>query len=248
MTKFKLKSRDFLGTPTGKRQFNEQLFTAIAPDYASMTRVLSFDRDRAWKRQLIARLPDCTATPQCLDLACGNGDLTMLLAQKYPGAQITGLDLTPAMLNQARHRAISIPNLHWLQGDMINTALPHATFDVVTTGYGLRNAPDLNKALTEIVRLLKPNGLAAILEFSKFDQPWLAHAELAALNLWGGTWGWLRNRNPDAYAYIARSLAIFPHRTELHQKLSDHGLRIVWKKRFFFGIIEALIMQKNDEV
>ena len=83
--------------------YNTQLFAEVAPRYDFITRALSFGRDRAWKRDLIAALPD-TAAPVCLDLACGTGDLAQALARRYPGATVVGLDLTASMLDLAVQR------------------------------------------------------------------------------------------------------------------------------------------------
>jgi len=98
-----LKSRERLADPIRKRELNEQLFSVVAPRYDAVTRVLSFDRDRVWKARMVAALPPVTA-PVCLDLACGTGDISFLLAAKYPDGQVLGLDLTEAMLERARAR------------------------------------------------------------------------------------------------------------------------------------------------
>ncbi len=114
--------------PTRKRAYNRRLFTVVAPRYDLVTRILSFGRDRAWKRYLVANLPaagmsrgrDDTPSvsgsvresrtpaapekPLVLDLACGTGDLTFALAQRYPHAEVVGLDLNPEMLAIARRR------------------------------------------------------------------------------------------------------------------------------------------------
>ena len=86
-----------------RRAFNRALFTRLAPDYDRLNPWISFGRDASWKRAMIGRLPD-PAAPVCVDLACGTGDLTMLLAARYPAGRVVGVDLTEAMLEQARRR------------------------------------------------------------------------------------------------------------------------------------------------
>ena len=88
--KFNLKIKDYIQTPERKRDYNEQHFSEAASRYDFATRAMSLGRDLAWKRQLIALLPDM-AKPVCLDLACGTGDVTFMLAEKYPDGEITGL-------------------------------------------------------------------------------------------------------------------------------------------------------------
>ncbi len=244
MTKFNLRSRDYLNTPERKQIFNRYLFSAIAPEYGAMSKVLSLGRDRVWKRKMIDALPDIRQ-PQCLDLACGNGDLTELLMEKYPDCNIIALDLAEPMLKQADKRLGPAASIQFLQKDMADTGLPAEDFHLITVGYGLRNAPDINGAFCEIQRLLAPNGIVAVLDFSRFNNPLCADMELHLLALWCGMWGLLRSGNPDTYGYIAESLSRFPNRSELHEKFAAHGLKITRSKRHFFGITETIIATKR---
>lgn len=243
MPRFTLKSRDYIDTPRGKRDFNEQLFTVIAREYPWMTRVLSFNRDPAWKREIVAALRPCER-PACLDLACGTGDLTRLLARRFPLGRVTGIDLTPAMLEQAR-RHHPLPNVAYRQGDMARTGIASASIDIVTAGYALRNAPRLEAAIAEIARILKPGGELAVLDFSRPDSRPAQHLETWVLHAWGAFWGTLRTGNADAYAYIADSLERFPSRGHLHAMLESAGLRIQLARRRFFGVIEIVIATRT---
>lgn len=245
MSKFKLRSRQHLHNPASKRAFNRELFSAIAAEYSSMSGILSFGRDRPWKRAMIAELPELKR-PRCLDLACGNGDLIQYLLDRYPGAQVVGLDLTPPMLDIARKRFSGRAEVELVEGDMTQTGLAAEGFDIITVGYGIRNAPTLDGALAEIARLLKPGGTAAVLDFSRWNR--LDRVELAALRVWGGLWGLIRSGNPDTYGYIADSLARYPRRSELHSIFEDCGLRIQSARRRFCGVVEAVIATKEMEV
>lgn len=243
MSEFRLRSRDFIRSPAGKRRFNQQLFGAIAAEYSRTSALLSFGRDRAWKQRLIADLPP-TNRPRCLDLACGNGDLSYLLLRRYPDAEIVALDLTAGMLALAQIR-LPPDRVGLVQADMTCTGLPDGAFDIVTVGYGLRNAPDLGRAIAEIVRVLRPGGLVAILEFSRFDAPLASRVEIGLLRFWGGVWGLVRSGNPDTYGYIADSLAAYPRRSDLTRKLTDSGLSIHTRQRHFFGVVETLVAGKS---
>ena len=234
--------REDLAAPERTRKLNRELFTLIAPKYDGATRLLSLGRDACWKNQLVAGLPERTA-PACLDLACGTGDLTRRLAAKYPTGSVLGLDLTEAMLDQARHYGHPA-RIRYVAGDMGHTGLPDGSIDIVTGSYALRNAGDLAEALHEIHRVLRPGGIAVFLDFSKPAQPWLQRLSHALLKLWGGLWGWLLHRDPRVYAYIADSLARYPDRRQLAALLKTTGLEPRQTRYAFAGLIECLTVEK----
>jgi demethylmenaquinone methyltransferase/2-methoxy-6-polyprenyl-1,4-benzoquinol methylase len=238
----KLKLRDYLTTPDKKLELNKELFDEIAAEYDRVTPPLSFGRDRAWKSDLIGALPPLTG-PRCLDIACGTGDLCELLAAKYSDADIVGLDLAEAMLKIARAR-VPGPRVTFRAGDMCRMEFPDGTFDIVTGGYALRNAPDLKQALAEIRRVLKPGGTAAFLDFSKPPSKSFQTLEDLALRFWGGLFGLLLHGNPEVYSYIAASLRQFPDRATFHQLLKESGFTGVDSRTFFFGVMERVIMRK----
>ncbi len=244
MSNFRLRSNQHLHSAASKRAFNRELFSAIAREYSCMSGILSFGRDIPWKRDMVADLPEFKA-PRCLDLACGNGDLTKFLLDRYPQARIVALDLTRPMLDIARTRFFGGPAIEFIEADMTETGLPAESFDIITVGYGIRNAPTLAGALEEIARLLKPGGTVAVLDFSRWDR--LDWVELALLRLWGGMWGLIRSGNPDTYGYIADSLARYPRRSELHRRFSDCGLQAAKTRRRFCGVVETIIATKKAE-
>lgn len=241
---FRLKPREHLGEPSRKRRLNEQLFRTVAPRYDRVTRLLSLGRDRAWKDALIKALPDMDA-PVCLDLACGTGDLTRRLAEKYPRGNILGLDLTEPMLDIARAR-VPFPHVRFQLGDMAGTGLENRSVDLITGGYALRNAGDLPEALNEIYRVLKPGGRADFLDFSKPPNRAAQAFEIALLKIWGGFWGLILHRNPDVYGYIADSLRTFPDRRRLAVLFEEAGLRVRAVRRYFLGCIEWVTVIKPE--
>ncbi|MEN6536362.1 MAG: class I SAM-dependent methyltransferase [Bryobacteraceae bacterium] len=237
-----LKIGGHLDTPDGKKEFCRRLFTEVAPRYDFITRALSFWRDASWKRDLIAALPSRPA-PICLDLACGTGAITFLLGQRYPGGRIIGADITALMLDLASRRNV-LSNVHLVNLDMGRLAFAADSVDVVTGGYALRNAPDLETAIGEIDRVLKPGGVAAFLDFSKPEGPLGQHIEYWILKLWGGFWGAILHRNPEVYGYIAESLSRFPDRVRLHDLFRKRGFAVVLSRLYFRGITELLVVRK----
>lgn len=241
-SKFTLKMHDYIHRPEGKRQYNQAMFGEIAPRYDFITRVLSFRRDTTWKNDLVKKLPEIER-PICLDLACGTGDITFRLAQKYPEGHIIGLDLTEAMVARALPRN-SFSNVEFIMSDMSKTEFNDESFDIVTGGYALRNAPDLAKALNEIRRVMKPGGTGAFLDFSKPSNRMFQKLELLALKIWGGFWGLTLHRNPEVYTYIAASLNQFPDSRQLKILLENNGFGNIRSEKHFLGMTETIVFEK----
>ncbi|MGA0370060.1 MAG: ubiquinone/menaquinone biosynthesis methyltransferase [Kiritimatiellia bacterium] len=231
-----------LADPDLKRDYNRHLFKEVAPRYDLITRMLSFGRDAAWKKWMIGQL-SANRNAGILDLACGTGDITRALALRFPEATVTGLDLSPEMLEIARRQAPE--SLHFVQGDMTNTGRENNSCEIVTGGYALRNAPELSTALSEVQRILIPGGLAAFLDFSASANFLVRKFHYALLWTWGALWGLLLHGDPRVYAYIARSLAHFPDRLTLHRMFETHGLAPRTRRRFMFGLIEVVICEKS---
>ncbi len=234
--RFCLKPMDHIKSPETKRSFNRLLFAEVAPKYDFITKALSFGRDAAWKRALVSGLP-APGRPACIDLACGTGDITRLLAHRYPEGTVIGLDLTPAMLERAEKRTAA-GNIRFTEGSMQELPFEAESFDLVTGGYALRNAPDLNRTIDEIARVLRPGGSAAFLDFSKPRSPAGQHVTHLALKFWGGLWGLLLHGNPDVYGYIADSLKLYPDRTELRERFKARGFIPQKSKLLFGGMLE----------
>jgi ubiquinone/menaquinone biosynthesis methyltransferase len=240
--RFVLKIGDHLENPERKKYYNERVFSEIAPRYDFITGVLSFGRDAAWKRALISLLPS-HESPVCVDLACGTGDISFLLAGKYARGRIAGLDITELMLDIARHRNTH-PNVSFVNQDMGSLEIVSESVDIITGGYALRNAPNLETVIDEISRVLKPRGVAAFLDFSKPGANIPQKMEYWCLKIWTGLWGVLLHRNHEVYSYIAESLDRFPDRRHLRNMFQQKGFSVIDSRLFFGGITELLVVQK----
>lgn len=238
-----LNIRAAIQTAETKRDYNEKLFTRVAAEYDLATRAMSLGRDRHWKRRLVNLLP-ALPSPNCVDLACGTGDVTLALAARFPSATITGVDLTPAMIELARARNPH-PRVSFRAADMCRTGLPDGWADMVTGSYALRNAPVLDDALNEIRRLLKPGGHAAFLDFAKSPVRWRQALQLPLLKGWGGLWGLLIHGGPE-HAYIAESLRQFPDRRALRGRFMQHGFQLRAARNCFGGMLEILLLEKTN--
>ena len=232
-----------LDVPAAKRALNERMFTVIAHEYSWVTAALSFGRDAVWKRRLLDALPPARR-PVCVDLACGTGDLSRLLARRFPEGPVTGIDLTDAMIERARATTCET-NVRYEAGDMMDVPVPDGSTDLVTGGYALRNAPELGGAIAEVARMLRVGGHAGFLDFTRWPGRLSGRAELSMLRIWGSLWGIVLHGNADVYGYIAESLGRFPTTSELVERFRASGLVTIKTIPCFFGITSILILRKE---
>lgn len=234
--------RTRIQTPDKKREHNFGLFTHTARRYNSATRAMSFGQDQRWKRRLVQLLPALQA-PRCVDLACGTGDLTAALANRFPHGEIVGVDLTPDMVEVAR-KSHPQANLEFRVSDMCRTGIDDGWADIVTGSYALRNAPVLDDALVEIHRMLKPTGCAAFLDFAKPTIRWRQSLQYPLLKLWCGFCGVVLHGGAT-HAYIAESLRQFPDRVALREQFSRHGFHLTHARNCFGGMLEILVFTRE---
>jgi len=214
---------EWIATPEGKRRYVRTMFATIADRYDLITVVLSYGRDRRWKERLI-QLANPRFETSALDLATGTGDIAFGLAATV--RRVVALDITRRMIELAIQKKRSCPasaTPSFLVGDMIALPFPSASFDLVTTGYGLRNVPDLRASVDEILRVLKPGGHALSLDFNRPRNPVIRAAYLAYLNVVGGALGWLLHRDPNTYRYIPASIRRYPGGEGVAQLMRDRG-------------------------
>lgn len=242
-SRFALKIKNYSHSPERKREYNEQHFSEAASRYDFATRAMSLGRDAAWKRQLVEALPQFTA-PVCVDLACGTGDISFLLAEKYPGGRVVGVDLTEPMLKLARQRS-DADNIEFVRQDMGATDFPDEFADIVTGGYAVRNAAELHQVFLEIHRILKPGGLVALLDFSKPPSPRFQQLQYLVLKYWCGLWGFLLHGNFEVHSYIAASLRAFPDNVQLQKLIAESGFVVNHSRQFYFGTLELLVLRKQ---
>jgi demethylmenaquinone methyltransferase / 2-methoxy-6-polyprenyl-1,4-benzoquinol methylase len=220
-----MRLRDRIRTPDGKGRYVRHLFATIADRYDLITVVLSYGQDRRWKKRLV-RHAASIAGARALDLATGTGDIAFALAGR--GAHVVGLDITPRMIELARAKAngargFPAGGIRFLVGDMMALPFANHAFDVVTTGYGLRNVPDLTLAIDEIHRVLKPGGQLLSLDFNRPSNAIVRAAYLAYLTAAGAALGWLLHRDADTYRYIPASIRQYPGAEAVARMMEDRG-------------------------
>jgi ubiquinone/menaquinone biosynthesis methyltransferase len=234
--------RESISTPEGKQRYVRRLFATIADRYDFITRFLSYGQDPRWKRRLI-QLAALQPSDRVLDLACGTGDLVFAAAPRV--RQAVGLDVTFRMLQLAVEKqpwADSSKNeksaqVSFVTGDMLALPFADRTFDVVTTGYGLRNVPDLNQALAEIRRVLVPGGRFLSLDFNRPSNPIVRSVYLAYLTVVGSALGTVLHGDADTYGYIPASIRLYPGARGVAGMLREHAFTDVEVIRVLGGLM-----------
>jgi ubiquinone/menaquinone biosynthesis methyltransferase len=225
-------------TPQAKRTYVRTLFAAIADRYDLITAVLSYGQDAKWKKRLVS-IADVRPGERALDLAAGTGDIAFAVAAR--GAKTIGLDITHRMLQLAAGKS-SAASL--VTGDMISLPFMAASFDLVTTGYGLRNVPDLTAAIDEIARVLRPGGRMLSLDFNRPENAIVRGVYLAYLTVVGSTLGWVLHRDPDTYRYIAASIQRYPGARGVADRLAARGFDHVTVIPLLFGLMSLHLAER----
>jgi demethylmenaquinone methyltransferase / 2-methoxy-6-polyprenyl-1,4-benzoquinol methylase len=237
-------------TPEGSRNEQEAarwvrgMFGRVAHRYDLANHLLSFNIDRYWRAHTVRRTREVLRRPEAcvLDICCGTGDLVLALAKE--GRPVLGSDFCHPMLVAAREkigrrRASAV----LFESDALALPLRNASLDLITVAFGFRNLANYQSGLLEMRRVLRPGGMAAILEFT---QP--PNAAFAALyNLYARRvlpWiGGLISGSRDAYTYLPESVRKFPVAPELAAMMRRAGFADVSFEYLTGGIVALHIGQ-----
>ncbi|HEY4299818.1 MAG TPA: bifunctional demethylmenaquinone methyltransferase/2-methoxy-6-polyprenyl-1,4-benzoquinol methylase UbiE [Candidatus Didemnitutus sp.] len=215
------------------------MFGRVAARYDLANHVLSGGMDVKWRQRMVWAVR--RAQPRdVLDLATGSGDVAFALSDGLvPETRIVGADFCQPMLDEAvRKQAGQMrwSNVEFRQGDGLALPFPDRTFDAVTIAFGLRNMADRHRALTEMARVLRPQGRVYILEFSQ-PYRWFSpfyYAYLLRLCPWMAQ---LATGEKSAYEYLGGSIESFPSRPELGSELVRAGFAQVAATPMTLGIV-----------
>lgn len=222
---------------TGKRERVEHMFDSIAARYDLLNRVLSAGIDKGWRRKSI----DCLADrkPQnILDIATGTGDFALEAVRLHPSA-IHGIDISEQMLAVGRRKIAERKLDHLItlsKGDSESIGFADNTFDAVTVAFGVRNFENLKKGLKEMLRVLKPGGMAVILEFSQpkafpVKQFYTFYSKYIL-----PTVGQVVSKQRAAYEYLPESVSAFPYGQQFVSILKECGYADAKYRPLTFGI------------
>jgi demethylmenaquinone methyltransferase/2-methoxy-6-polyprenyl-1,4-benzoquinol methylase len=206
----------------------QRMFDRIAPVYDAMNHLMTAGLDRRWRTNTL----DATVRDgdRVLDACCGTGDLA--IGARKRGAEVTGLDFSPKMLERARRKDRGVD---WVQGDALALPFKDASFDAATVGFGVRNVADLEVGLRELRRVLRNGGRLGILEITTprgalapFYRVWFDRVvPLLGKILPGGA----------AYTYLPASVRRSPAPADLAALLERTGFANVQYRLFAGGIV-----------
>jgi demethylmenaquinone methyltransferase/2-methoxy-6-polyprenyl-1,4-benzoquinol methylase len=217
-----------------------RVFESVAPRYDLMNDLMSAGVHRLWKNAMVDVLHP-RRSERFLDVAGGTGDIAFRIAGRVgEGADVTICDINPAMLEVGRDRAADrglLKGLTWTTGDAETLPFPDRSFDAYTIAFGLRNVTDIDRALREAHRVLRPGGRFLCLEFSKVTSAPMARAYDAysarALPLLGRVVA----RDAESYRYLHESIRRFPGQRELARRMREAGFeRVAWRN-LMLGVV-----------
>jgi len=217
------------------------MFDQVAPRYDLLNHLLSFQIDKYWRRRTVQRVQSILSSPNAnvLDLACGTGDLTLALT-RVAKARVIGSDFCHPMLTAAAAKHARL----LFEADALTLPIAGDSFDLVTCAFGFRNFVNYRRGMTEIRRILKPGGTAAILEFSTPPNPLFRAAYGFYSNQVLPRVGAMISGSKDAYTYLPESVKKFPAAELLASEFRDAGFAEVEYERMTFGIVALHLARK----
>lgn len=209
------------------------IFSSIAKKYERFNALSSFGAYRGWLHTMMRQAP-IAANADVLDIAGGTGDVTFSVARAFRPAHVQCTDLVPEMLDVARaHYAAGAARGVPVDFEVVDAQnIPYAdsSYDTVTMAYGIRNMPDRDRALSEILRVLKPGGALVCLEFSTPPNPLWRALYRFYLNHLVPFWGGLITGDRDGFVYLANSIKAFPDQEGLAAMMRKAGFcEVSWK-------------------
>ena len=225
------------------------MFDSIAKSYDLVNRVLSFGIDTKWRKEAIRQSFSFIKKDEIkiLDVACGTGDMiknwikyAKIFNKKI---EIKGLDPSKEMLNIAKEK---LPNIQFVLGYATNMPFENESFDIISISFGIRNVIETQKAIDEFYRVLKPNGILLILEFTKADKKnKLRECVDFYTEKFSPIIGGILSKNIKAYKYLPNSIQNFYTKNELCEMMEKSGFLVKKAKNFNFGQVSMIIAQKT---
>jgi len=227
----------YKGSEKGKKEQVAEMFDRIAGRYDFMNRFLSARTDIGWRKKAI-RLLKKDNPRHILDIATGTGDMAIMAAKMLNPDQITGIDISVQMLEEGRKKIEKEglgDKIHLQTGDSETINFPSDTFDAGMVAFGVRNFENLEKGLSEIMRVLKPGGQLVVLEFSKPKQP-IRSLYNFYMGVLAPQMARLFRQNKDAYKYLCESANAFPERQYMTDIINKVGYSDTRYKSLSLGI------------
>jgi demethylmenaquinone methyltransferase/2-methoxy-6-polyprenyl-1,4-benzoquinol methylase len=219
---------------TGKErgEYVQKMFTRIAHRYDLMNRLMTAGQDVEW-RKLVIRLAGLKPDARLLDLGAGTGDLAREALSQHPSLKVVAADFTLEMM-RVGNRNGSLP---WSAADALNLPFGDKTFDAIVSGFLMRNVGDVQQALKEQYRALKPGGRIVILDTSKPKRNMLTPFIWLHMHIIIPLLGWIVSGFGEAYQYLPDSTEGFLTAEELTVRMAAVGFKRLNFDRLMLGTI-----------
>ncbi|MET3575136.1 demethylmenaquinone methyltransferase [Bhargavaea ullalensis] len=232
---------------TQKEQRVHEVFQNISGNYDKMNSVISFQQHKLWRREMMNKMAVRPGSV-VLDVCCGTGDWTLALSDAVGGTgSVTGLDFSANMLSVAEKKTSGRDNIRLIEGNAMALPFEDGTFECVTVGFGLRNVPDLRKALSEMHRVLKPGGMIACLETSQPKIPVYRQVFKFYFRYIMPVFGRLFAKKFKEYQWLQESADTFPDKEQLARIFAEAGFTRVSYKPFSGGAAAGHIGFKREQ-
>ncbi|PDW02440.1 ubiquinone/menaquinone biosynthesis methyltransferase [Candidatus Viridilinea mediisalina] len=226
-----------LPTPETKAAYVEQMFARIAAGYDRVNRVMTFGLDQGWRQRVV----EAVAPPvggRALDVGTGTGDFLPALAAWMGDGLAVGVDFTLPMLQTGQPKIAGLASrAAFVGGDALLLPFPDATFDVLTTGFVMRNVVDIGQAFAEMYRVTRPGGVMACLEVARPHNPLVRLGHQFYFEQVVPWIGQLLGGDRRAYTYLPQSARAFPPPDDLAALMRAAGWQFVSYRRYGLGAV-----------
>lgn len=225
-------------TDTERISMVKEMFATVTKKYDFLNHLLSLRRDVAWRRFTVKKMK-FRGAGRMLDVACGTGDLSIDAAKKHGNIDITGIDFVYEMLDvgkkKIKHKGLD-RRIALMQSDAMELPFRDNSFDVVAVAFGVRNMPDREKALREMLRVAAPGGSVMVLEMTFVQNRMFKMIYHIYLNYLLPLLAKRISPNPAAYHYLADSIMNFPNPDAFAAMMGAAGMVDVRKYPLTFGV------------
>ena len=225
-------------TDTERISMVKEMFATVTKKYDFLNHFLSLRRDVAWRRFTCKKMKFSGAGRR-LDIACGTGDLSLEAAKKHSNVDITGIDFVYEMLEVGKkkigHKGLG-RRITLMQADAMELPFRDNSFDVAAVAFGVRNMPDREKALQEMLRVVVPGGSVMVLEMTFIRNRMFKIIYHIYLNYLLPRLAKYFSPNPAAYHYLADSIMNFPNPDAFAAMMEAAGMVDVRKYPLTFGV------------
>lgn len=229
-----------------KKEGIRRLFNNIASDYDRLNHILSLNIDKGWRRKAVQEIADKESPVKALDVACGTGDFTIEIAKAVAnGSEVIGVDISEGMMEIGRKKIMKAGvAAEMAVADCESLPYDNNTFDRISVGFGVRNFEHLELGLSEMFRVLKPDGKLVILELSLPSNRFIRSCYLLYFQKVLPFIGGLLSGDRGAYEYLRTSVLRFPAPEKFITMLKSVGFDKVEHKSFTFGICRMYVCEK----